>query len=298
MSLFVADIKDGGTGSFIFDISRFIAATYSIDRVGLDQKELTDTMFSAYLSGLGGKHFEPNKKLDFILDTTVSDYETKLKKYVDKKTVYNRFIFSKGEIEPIRFQHTDPLRYARLADQMNRAISEMNPELTVTDFAFRPRDRGSRTIRYWALVIDASGEKSIIEFKEALVPALSFFEPQLPMEPRYEAVRNAFWGKDDSSYKLVTLETSVFWMRPKKISVFDIPYGQKSKKEHDLLLALVEWESYEYGRWIAKQDPGNSYVNYLSKNKDEILRSIRRFTNDYLDRLEGLVEDAQGEVHD
>ena len=296
MKFFIMDIKDAGNGPYISDIAHQIMATNAVfnRREKEDIDRSTERQMEAYLAGLRNEKFETHERIDWIFETRKREFDEEVQEYVESKTVGSKFKFKEDKLERLSDHVKGKEKLAQLKSEMTNVISKTIKGAKVLDFAFRPRERGGSKdlIRYWALV--KNGKKNIIlEFKEIDDPAVAQYTKQLPAIERFNLVMKTFWNTKDDLYQAVNLDGTPFWMRPKKVDVFSVPYKQNDKEERKFLRHLAAYEAYLMGRYHGKQTKTKEYAKLISSRFDKIVEEINEMSDDYVDRLVERVEELQ-----
>lgn len=296
MKFFIMDIKDAGQGPYISDIAHQIMATNAVfNRRGKeDIDRSTERQMEAYLSGLQGKKFETHERIDWIFETRKSDFDQEVQEYVEDKTVGSRFKFKADKLEPLEDHVKGTEKQKQIKAEMTKVITDTVKGAKVLDFGFRPRERGGSKdlTRYWALVRKGK-EKFILEFKQIDDPAVAQYTKQLPSIERFNLIMKTFWEKTDPLYQAVYIGGTPFWMRPKKVDVFSVPYKQEDKSERKFLRHLAAYEAYLMGRYHGKQPKTKGYTQLVADRFDKIVEDINEMSDDYVGRLVERVEELQ-----
>ena len=287
MKFFIMDIKDAGKGSFIVDIAHQIMATNVVLKEGdADIEKATEKQLEAYLLGLTNKEYKIHDDIKWIFETSGVEFDRKVGDYVTDKTKDDHFKYKTGMIEPLEnFVRNSKLR-SELKAGIQAAVRKSLPGSKVLDFAYRPRERGgSKNLkRYWALV-DSKGERMILEFKEIEAPAVAQYSKQLSASKRFDLVMKTLWGVNDPLYQAVEIDGKPFWMRPKKIDVFDIPYQQNNEDDEKFLRHIATYEAYLMGRYHGKQLKGKQFADEIEHQSGSLAENINSMSNDYIERL-------------
>lgn len=295
MKYFMMDIKDAGKGPLISDIAHQIMATNAIFEEGEeDLDRSTERQLEAYLAGLKGKQFEAHDRISEIFENTKTDYKESVDEYVDDKTTGSRFRLKDEKIEALEDHISSKVKLTKTKNDITKAVTSNLKGAKVLDYAYRPRERGGskNLLRYWVLVKQRN-TKFILEFKEIDAPAVAQYTPQLPAIKRFNLIMKTLWGTLDPHYQAVEVAGAPFWMRPKKVDMFDVPYKQKDKDARKFVRHLGAYDAYILGRYHGGQAETKKYKSLVEEKFDQLVESINEMSDDYIDRLVGKVETLQ-----
>lgn len=268
------DLDDGGIGNYIYD---FIHLALSIKSIS---KEVDlDSIIEGYLKGLKGDEIEPPKFIQKFLEMSNKDYEILREEHVNKKVNNDQFIKSDElkdfDNNELKLSKTNVIR------QITFALKLSYPkDFEILDLALLPVTSGGSahtgsgdaislgTTRIWAL-IKIEGKNHIFELKpQSNEPAVSqMMDQNYSREMLWEKLRE-FFGYINSDLALLELNQQIYYLREKKVTLFDVPYTLKSKKDLKRLKELSYWGAYHLGRWHRQNENGKEYSDFLNKSKN------------------------------
>jgi hypothetical protein len=264
------DFDDAGRGPFVLDFIRYVIAVKSIS-----SDVHKHPLEAAYRTGLAGKEMTPPKKIKHLLETTVSDYDDMARTHTEKDSSDHGFKLKDGEIEIYK------------APIARSTIASLFTNETVIDLAIRPRARGGSAsdLRIWVLVEDGSHLRRIMELKQYDKPATSYYQAQPPIPNWLSEIREVFWpGLDGSAYDLVNLAGGGwYWIREKRVSLFDVPYSSEKNKEVDFLLDLAAYDAYQLGLAHGRQSQSAAYRTIIEKAPDDFHLATESVEKTYLE---------------
>lgn len=271
------DFDDAGRGSFAMDFARLVITIKAAD----GDIKIKDVL-EAYVSGLNGETIEAPKKVEKALDLTKAEFQELEDEFVDKKVRDGKFKLKEEKLEKYS------AKYAK------KSIVALFPGETVVDIATRPNERGGSAdaVRIWVLVKDPSGGLRVDEIKGYETPAVAKFSAQPEIQTWYREVQSTLWqGLSDSEYKLVTLEGDPVWLRSKKVTLIDVPYGLSSAKKKEFVSDLSLFDANHLGLLHGAQASAKPYAAAISEDPDAFRAAIKTVTRPYLKKAEDKLED-------
>jgi hypothetical protein len=264
------DFDDAGRGPFVLDFSRYVIAVRTTNE---DVKKRS--LQEVYQMGLAGKEIEPPKKVQDLLDMSVSDYDDMAAQYTARKSTKNGFILKEGEIQA----------YNAKIDRST--IEKLFPNEKVIDLAIRPRARGGSLdeLRIWILVEAKNTRRRIMELKQYSKPGTANYQEQPPVEQWLKEIRHAFWpGLDGSAYDLINIAGSgLFWIREKEVSLIDVPYSSEKNSKIDYLDDLAIYDANQLGLAHGRQTNAAPYRAGIEKDSDAFHDATASLEKAYLE---------------
>ena len=96
-------------------------------------------------------------------------------------------------------------------------------------------------------------------------------------------VRAAFWpGLDGSVYDLVEVEGTLFWARPKGVSIVDIPYSSEKRKKMKFAADLAEYDANILGLAHGRQRGCELYLKEIQTDREIFHEAVEKVVKDYL----------------
>lgn len=264
------DFDDSGHGPFVLDYLRYVIAVKS-----LSKQTRRRVLQESYLDGLAGKKAEPPRRVQECLDMSVSDYDEMAAKYAAKKSTNTGFKFKKGEVEP--YVERDGVK---LAD-----IKKLFAPQTVLGVARRIESRGGSIdqLRIWVLVQAEHGPRRIVELKQRAEPGTASYGKQPPVKKWLAEIREAFWpGLTGEEYKLISLDSKLFWIRDKEVCLIDVPYSSRKKRELEFVEALSVYDANILGLAHGAQPQSEQYRRTIKHNLDEFRDATKALAQSYL----------------
>ncbi|RYZ76106.1 MAG: hypothetical protein EOP05_05990 [Proteobacteria bacterium] len=242
------DFDDAGVGAFAYDFARFVVTVKAIDK-DVKIKALLD----AYISGLEGQSVAAPQIINDLLATPISTYDRLESEYVDRKTKQGAFKLKEGELE------------AYSAAYSKKEIETLFPGETVLDLASRPKERGgsAEAERIWVYTKRSDGVEKIYELKGYQSTAMEKYTHQASPDKLVPAVRSVFWqGIHDDNYQLVQLGRAkkFFWLRDKKVALFDIPYNMEKPKNKQFIAEYAPYVASKLGQAHGSQKSGQAFL--------------------------------------
>ncbi len=278
------DLDDGGEGYLLWDFIQLMVKTKAISKEVKYQE-----MWNAYLSGLKGQRMTIPAEIKEFVKANYPKYLAKLGAYTERKTEDGKFILKPGEVEKL------PAKVWGLTSaEVQAEIQKIFSGSSILDLSTRPKDRGGSagSLRVWSLVQHGDRQK-IYETKEIQDAAIEKVMPQANARTRITNLMRQFWGIDSSSeYGFVELAGHLMFQRPKKVDLFDVPYGSTAKADLALLSALATWDSYVMGRMHSGQPNSPAYLAGLSENSDAVLLKAKAFSKAYLKTVNTAYQDS------
>jgi hypothetical protein len=262
------DFDDAGRAPFVLDFVRYVIA---VEATFPETKKRS--LEAAYIQGLTGKTLSPPSSLAEIMSVSVAEYDQMVADHLRKNTDRDGFVFEAGKIEPYRGPIT------------REEIMKVFVNKKVIDLARRPKDRGGSAegLRIWVLVEESSGFRQIIELKEYAAPGVSLYQKQPAMNVWLREVREVFWpGLDGSSYDLIEVGGTVFWIRPKGAGIVDIPYSSEKRKKMIFASALADFDAHILGLAHGRQFAAEKYRDTILENREAFHEAVEQVVKDYL----------------
>jgi len=319
MRLFVLDVKDAGQAPLLFDINRLILNSMAIlkdstvSKKNLEKKNSTDLpdekevgriILKHYLFGLKAEKDVTDYKLlnSLVKKYAVEDFLSRSADKVEGKTKVNK----EGEL---RFRrHVEGL--VRLSEVQHQRAKEaiqqvrhLYPDLMIHDVAQMQPDRGGSVEqeRIWVLASkqvqdektgQVEGQKIILEFKEVAHAAADQFVKPLSEHDRQMYIEQLLWDGQDENYTQVSLQGKAYWLRPRKIEFFSVPYRLKESNLSDFM-RITKAIAYQIGALHRKQlnssllpQLTDDYVRTLENNPVEVLSGLIAFNKSYLNKMQ------------
>lgn len=270
------DFDDVGEAPFVYDIARFIVASEAVDKKSIKKQALID----AYVYGLNNPSANINEHLPSIvadrLAYTKSDVLKLQDEYVDDKTSKGKFKIKKDSIETYD-------------GALSSAIKNVLKPQDVLDIATRVVVRGGSkdALRLWALT-ENKDHGIIHEFKEWQQTGVEAYSPQSSIEDRIASIYEIFWpGYDSNTYKIVSLDNQLFWLREKHEPLLDIPYTVNSDVERVFIAEYAAACAMALGQIHGRQKQGEKFAQHIKKIKPSGLKDVvEPITKAYLDLVE------------
>ncbi len=264
------DFDDSGHGPFVLDYLRYVIAVKSLTT------ETTRRMLQdAYLAGLAGKKAAAPQHVQKCLAMSVSQYDEMAAKYAAQKSTDAGFKLKKGEIEPY-VERGNP----KLAD-IRRLFSSQE----VIAIARRIESRGGSIdqLRIWVLVQPKGGPRRIVELKERSKPGTACYCTQPPAKRWLAEIRQAFWpGLTGAEYNLITLDSKLFWIRGKEVSLINVPYSSQKKHEREFVVALAVYDANILGLAHGNHPQSEEYRRTIKKDPDRFHEATKSIGQAYL----------------
>lgn len=272
------DFDDAGHAPFVLDFVRYVIA---VEATFPESRKRT--LEEAYVKGLNGQAMPTPNSLNEITSVTVADYEQMAAEYLEKNTEGGKFKIKPGKVEEYR----GPLKRA--------SIEKVFADKQVLDLALRPKDRGGSAegLRIWVLIED-DGRQRIMELKEYQKPGVSFYQSQPSVGEWLKRVRDVFWpDMDGSSYDLVDLDGSLFWLRPKGVSVVDIPYSSEKRKKMEFAADLAEYDANLLGLAHGRQKACERYLEEIKSDREVFHDAVEKVVQEYIQIVRRAYESQQ-----
>lgn len=275
----VNDFDDGGHGPFVLDLAHHIITTRAVND-SIRRREFAE----AYLSGLRTAHSTTGERppLPELVRKTLELSPEKLHRledeYADRKTD------KKGRLKTAKDEINELPR--RLREQLIEAIEEVVTPATVIDVVELVREHGgSAGMQRYLAVVENSRRRQIIEFKQIAEPATGAYRPQPAPVERYRELVETFWGglsvRDARAYGVVELSGASYWMRPKGLSLLDIPYSSQSKKARKFVRELSLYQAFVLGQLHGSQATGGAYWRAVERDFESFYAGLQEFTKVY-----------------
>lgn len=262
------DFDDAGRAPFVLDFVRFVIA---VEATFPETKKRS--LEAAYIQGLSGKALAPPSSLAEIMNVSVSEYDQLVAAHLRKNTDRDGFLFEPGKIEPYRGPVT------------RNEIGKFFVNKKVIDLGRRPKERGGSAegLRIWVLVEESSGLRRIMELKEYASPGVSLYQKQPALNVWLREVRDVFWPEfDGSSYDLVEIGGTTFWVRPKGAGLVDIPYSSEKRKKMIFASDLANYDANILGLAHGRQLAAEKYRDTILENREAFHESIEQVVEAYL----------------
>lgn len=292
------DLDDAGKGSYLFD---FVHLVLSVKVVGSHNISTTD-MVKAYTLGLKGKDMKVPDSIKEFTGLSSQEFEAKRAAYVKKKiTEDGKFKLSKELIE------FDPkLIGAKSRTEVESVLKDnLGDSIIILDLALVVQERGGGTVsgenplaegevankRIWAL-LEIEGKKHIYEIKENGEPGLNGYQKQENAIDNFNHSRD-FFGYSDKELFLVKIGDTIYYVREKKITLFDVPYDQKNKKEIKFLRDLGNWGAYQLGLMHRENPNAAEYTELVTDNPELFIEVVKDLRKDYQKIPEGILKEKK-----
>lgn len=264
------DFDDAGVGAFAYDFSRFVVTVKAIDK-DIKIKDLLD----AYMTGLSGNEVSAPQSINDFLAMPIAAYDRLESEYVDRKTSKGLFKLKEGELE------------AYSSSYSRKEIASLFPDEDVLDVASRPKDRGgsAESERIWVYTKRADGVQKIYELKGYQPTSMEKYAHQASPDKLVPAVRSVFWqGIHDDNYQLVQLGRAkkFFWLRDKKVALFDISYDMKKSKNKTFLAEYAPYVASKLGQAHGSQKAAQEFAAELKRDPDTFREAVKVLVKDYL----------------
>lgn len=264
------DFDDAGIGSFAYDFARFVVTVKAIDK---DVKILA--LLEAYIEGLQGREVAAPKIVTEALAMPIAMYDRLEHEYVDRKTKKGSFKLKEGELE------------AYSGSLSRSEIAALFPNEKVLDLATRPKERGgsAEAERIWVYTERPDGVQKIYELKGYMPTSMEKYASQAPALQLAPVVRSVFWaGVQDDNYRLIEAgsKKKLFWLRDKKVALFDIPYNMKNPANKQLLADYSLYVASKLGQAHGSQASGQKLLAEIQKNPDQFREAVKSLNKTYL----------------
>jgi len=262
------DFDDCGIGPFALDYVRYVVAVKADSKL-CKWRPLQE----AYLAGLTGKKLAAPREVQKFLAMKLSAYDKKASAYMVRNTTSKGFKFKKGETQPYKGR-IDPA-----------VIMKLFPSGSVVGMAKRIESRGGSEdmLRIWVLVAGERGARRIVELKQRSIPGTESYRPQPPVKQWLSEVREVFWsGLDGSSYDLITVAGELFWIRDKHVSLINLPYSSRKKRNQKFLVDLAVYDANVLGLAHGTQPGAKKYLRTISNDPEKFHQVTKQVGNAYL----------------
>lgn len=247
------DFDDAGRAPFVLDFIRYVTAIKAQSKQS-KRKALQE----AYVLGLRGKKLIPPKKVQECLDMHVGDYDAMAELYAARKSSNVGFVRQEGEIEPYTGAIAIP------------TIEKLFPGKRLIDVAIRGSNRGGSLdqLRIWVLLETPGSKRHIAELKQYAPPGTAKYQDQPPVKEWLAGIREAFWpGLRGADYDLVDIPGSgLFWIRPKKVTLINVPYTSQKKHEVQFVVDLAIYDANILGLAHGRQPQAAAYLSVIKKD--------------------------------
>lgn len=319
MRLFVLDVKDAGQAPLLFDINRLILNSMAILKDSTsskknpeknnsaelpDEKEVGRIILKHYLFGLKAEKDVTDYKLlnSLVKKYTVEDFLNRSADKVEGKTKVTKdgeLRFRRHVEGLVRLSEVQHQRAKEAIEQVRR----LHPELMIHDVAQMQPDRGGSVEqeRIWVLTSkqvqdEKTGQietqKIILEFKEVAHAAADQFVKPLSEQDRQMYIEQLLWNGQDENYTQVNLQGKAYWLRPRKIEFFSVPYRLKESNLSEFM-RITKAIAYQIGALHRKQlnssllpQLTDDYVKTLENNPVEVLSALISFNKSYLNKMQ------------
>jgi hypothetical protein len=225
----------------------------------------------------------PPKKIKHLLEMSVSDYDDMASEYVRKDSTEHGFKLKDGAIQ------------AYNASIGRATIESVFTNEIVIDLAIRPRARGgsANDLRIWVLVEDRTHLRRIMELKQYDQPATAYYQSQPSIQCWLREVRQVFWpGLDGSAYDLVNFAGGGwYWIREKRVSLFDVPYSSEKNKDIDFLVDLAAYDAYQLGLVHGRQNESTAYCEAIDRDHDAFHLATEAVEKTYLEAAQRALDE-------
>ena len=274
------DFDDAGHAPFVLDFTRLMVALKAVSK---DIK--AEEMVQAYLSGLQGKTMDAPDEIAAGLATDVSEYESKVQKYVEKRVINDHFDAEAAEVAV----------YSGIIKASE--LEKFFPGQTILDIGLKKKDRGGSqdSLRLWILVGAKDGTRKIFELKEWDRSGTSYFEHQaLPLKWAESVYKTFRIGVDPSDYKLVNVGTAgLFWLRQKKVNVVKVDYNGKSSESQDYARRLGIYDCWYLGKIHGGQVGAKAYTAAIHKDVSAFKEAVKAVAKNYLSKALAALDSVQ-----
>jgi len=272
LKLLPVDLDDAGRGPLVLDITKLLGML-KVFNPELKAKQVTQS----YLDGLAGKRIAFPEKYREFRDMTKTDYEAIVAEYVGKKQKNGKFKLKEGEIEAATRTQKDKVK---------TLVSKAIPGAKIQDVAIRPVERGGSagSLRFWIL-IEEKGKQRILELKTIQDSGLNAYVPQGEKGKHFQEAFDFFWeGKTDPHFQVVSLDGKPFFLREKKVDLYD---SQELNKEMSYYLA------YTLGRLHGRQPGGKALLAQAARSEtsqETFQDAVKALAKSYLKEIESVYD--------
>lgn len=282
----LVDIDDAGIGPFLLDILKYITVIRSAD-----PSLTTDSLFTAYLSGLQGNSQPVPRELKDKMAISLAErdamWAAEIKKLTKKK---GRLDFKKADLLPIsELPEAVQQTFLKNRSQFLRAMQVK----AVLDEGYKVKATGgSRGLyRFWFL-IQAGEKREVYEFKQLGMSALSHYQAQANHQKRVADITATYWGDFNAFYyKPVLIDMDYYWLRPKRPRTFKVTNNAlKSKKAQTKFKALAHYVANYLGLRHAGQND-SIYRQLVLKDTAGFTQKIDQAAGCYLQAIKPLYEE-------
>ncbi|MEQ1875186.1 MAG: DUF2252 family protein [Bdellovibrionia bacterium] len=285
----VADFDDGGRAPFVLDLARHIITTRSVND-SIKRWELTD----AYQKGLRAEKMDPPEFIEEILETSKKKVQRWEDEYVDNNTKKDRIKIDHEDFQPLPAR-TQPQRERRdkIYEEIGRAVA---PGKLIDLIKVMREEGGAAGVQRYRGLVRRNGRDMIVEFKHIAEPATSQWSLQKTPRERLKHLLELFWESlhtRDPHYGIVEIEGESFWMRPKPLSLIDIPYTSTKKSSQEFVRELSLYQAYLLGKLHGSQASGRRFLREIDKEPDAFYETVRTLAKDYQNLAEGVFKRGQ-----
>lgn len=293
------DLDDAGRGSYFFD---FLHLVLTVKVVGANNIK-TEDMIKAYHAGLNGNDMKVPDSIKEFTGLSLKKFEKKRKEYVEKKTTED----GKFKLSSELIEFDAALIKAKGREEVESILKEhLGGSIKVLDLALVVQERGGGSVRnvqtplgeevvsnkrIWAL-LEIEGQRHIYEIKEKGESGLNGYQKQESIVENFNHSRD-FFGYSEKELFLVQIGETIYYVREKKITLFDVPYDQKNNKEVQFLHDLGFWGAYQLGLLHRGNANGVEYAEFIKENKKAFSDLIKDFRKEYQDILENALEEKE-----
>lgn len=277
--LAVADLDDGGKGPLILDIARYITFL----KAAKSELKIAE-VFDAYARGLRGEKLATPLLLKNAQKFSAEDIAAQHTRYLEKNTINGKFNYKRLELVPQKeFTAAQKVESKEFAEK----VKQMTGHSKVWDVGFTATDSGSSAglSRYWVLVGDEAGPKSIVEGKELTTPALNFYEKQASQKLRVDALTKTYSeaGLDGDLFGVANAGGKDFWVRPRKFQALALDDdGITLQQEEEFSLYLANW----MGQKQRAQAAGPALSKAIDADQLKAKDAVRSYVRAYLKEID------------
>ena len=282
----VADFDDGGRAPFVLDLARHVITTRAVND-SVKRWELTDS----YQKGLRGEKMEPPEFIGELLETSRKKIQKWQDEYVENNVKKDRIEIDNEDFRPL----PDRTRTQRLrSGQVRAAIAAaVSPGRVVDVIQVVREEGGAAGVQRYRALVRRHGRETIVEFKHLADPATLQWQVQAGPRERLESLLELFWENhhsNDPNYGVVDIEGRSYWMRPKPLSLIDVPYTSEKKSAQEFVRELSMYQAYLLGKLHGSQPQGRRFLRAIEKDPEAFYEAVRALSKEYQDLAQEVFE--------
>ena len=123
-----------------------------------------------------------------------------------------------------------------------------------------------------------------MELKQYDEPATAKYQPQPAPRQRLKEIRAAFWPRlDGSDYDLISVGgAGLFWIRPKRVALIELPYSSTGEKKIDFLDELECYDANQLGLAHGRQRAALDYHASIKASPEAFHEATEPIAKAYL----------------